>query len=79
MQALRYPMLLVVPMTTSYSGNPPLYVSLPPGTAGLKQGSTALLDQLLSVDSSRVVGYIGTLTEAEYQPVREALRRMLEA
>lgn len=78
-QELRFPMLLVVPVTTSFEGDPPFYVSLPAGAGGLPQPSMALLDQLCFIDAARVVGYLGELSEAEYQPIRDGLKRMIDS
>lgn len=72
-------MVLVVPVTASFDSEPPLYLSLPAGAGGLREDSTVLLDQFGFVDASRVVGFVGTLTDAEYLPIQEGLRRMLEA
>lgn len=77
-QSLRYPMLIVAPLTTKELDSLPLYPRLDEGTGGLPRASTVLLDQLLAVDTRRVRGYIGTLTKQEFSPIAEGLSRMFQ-
>ncbi|MBC7341175.1 MAG: type II toxin-antitoxin system PemK/MazF family toxin [Clostridia bacterium] len=77
---VRYPVVIVVPLTTQ-SGpwakkNPSLYQTLPPGTGGLPRVSTALVDQVRAVDIRRVRAYLGTLEEAAFKPIRDSLLRL---
>lgn len=61
---VRYPMLIVVPLTTQTGlwsrQNPSLYPCLEAGVGGLPQLSIVLLDQLRSIDARRVLAYLGT-------------------
>ncbi|MCE7870963.1 hypothetical protein DYH09_11380 [bacterium CPR1] len=41
------------------------------------QQSMALLDQIRSLDASRVAGYLGSLEPAEYEPIQRGLLRLL--
>ncbi len=62
---VRYPMLMIAPLTTQSGSwalnNPSLYQRLEAGTGGLPQSSIVLLDQTRGLDISRVVAYLGTL------------------
>ncbi|MBC8121564.1 MAG: type II toxin-antitoxin system PemK/MazF family toxin [Gemmatimonadaceae bacterium] len=78
----RFPLLLVVPVTTDRNQTwaltaSELYPRLPAGAGGLRVSSIALLDQLCAVDRTRVGNYIGSLTASQYQPIRECLLRLL--
>lgn len=76
-QALPYPVLIAVPLTrTRFQG--PLFPVLPAGAGNLPAESTALVCQILALDVGRIQGRIGTLSEAEYLPIEEGLRRMLD-
>ncbi len=57
--------------------NPEVYPVLPAGSGHLPQQSVALIDQIRSLDVSRVAGYLGSLDPAEYEPVRRGLMRLL--
>lgn len=63
-EPLRYPVVVVVPLTTHggqwVDANPSVYYPLRAGAAGLPLDSTALIDQVRSLDVRRVLGYIGT-------------------
>jgi mRNA interferase MazF len=71
-------MLVVLPMTTAtgrwIDRNPNLYYRLNAGTAGLSRDSTVLVDQIRSIDITRISGYIGSLTNEQYQPIEMALK-----
>lgn len=78
----RFPVLLVVPVTTYRGQNwaetaPRLYPRLKAGVGNLPQESVVLLDQLQVVDASRVTMLVGQLDEADYAPIRDGLRTML--
>jgi mRNA interferase MazF len=76
----RYPMVVVVPMTTAtgpwVDRNPDLYHRLSAGTAGLTRDSVVLLDQVRSIDATRITGYLGSLTAEQYQPIEIALKQL---
>jgi mRNA interferase MazF len=78
----RYPMLLVIPLTTNRDQSwamdcPALYPVLAAGEGALPTSSIALLDQVRSLDKSRVKRYIGTLTPQQYQPILNGLSKMM--
>lgn len=70
---MRYPVAVVVPLTTQFGDwtrkNPALYPIIQAGTAGLPQKSVVLCDQIRAVDIQRVIGYLGSLSIAEYLPI----------
>ena len=74
---VRYPMLIVVPLTTQTGlwsrQNPSLYPCLEAGVGGLPQPSIVLLDQLRSIDTRRVLAYLGSLTAEQYIPIHSGL------
>ena len=76
---LRYPMLVIAPLTTRTFPNFPLYPCLETGIGGLPEVSTVLLDQLTAIDTNRVQGYIGTLTEQEFAPIQKGLSLMFNS
>lgn len=74
---VRYPMLIIAPLTTQTGSwalnNPSLYPSLEVGTGGLTKFSIVLLDQVRALDVSRVLAYLGTLTPQQYAPILQGL------
>lgn len=78
---VRYPMIVIVPLTTlsgSWSdNNPRLYPRLEAGAGGLPQSSIVLLDQVRGLDLRRVLDYLGTLTAEQYAPIFEGLMQLL--
>ena len=78
---VRYPVVVVVPLTTQFGSwvkkNPSLYPIIQSGTAGLPQKSVALCDQIRAVDIQRVIGYFGSLNVNEYLPIIDGIRRVL--
>jgi mRNA interferase MazF len=80
---LRFPLVLVVPMTTDRGQewadiNPNLYVRFSAGVANLKSPSIALLDQVRAIDVSRIVAYRGSLTPQQYEAISESLQKIME-
>lgn len=79
---LRYPVIVIVPMTTQEGAwtqqNPVLYPRLEAGTGGLVIDSVALIDQVRGLDCKRILRYLGALTSEHYQPVAYGLKKMLE-
>jgi len=79
---MRYPVVIVVPLTTQsglwVARNPALYQSLPPGAGGIPRASTVLIDQVRAVDIRRVRAYIGTLEEAAFEPIRTNLLKLFQ-
>lgn len=77
---VRYPVVIVVPLTTQSSlwakRNPTLYLSLPPKAGGIPKASTVLIDQVRAVDVRRVRAYLGTLEEMTFESIRNSLLRL---
>jgi mRNA-degrading endonuclease toxin of MazEF toxin-antitoxin module len=77
-QRLNYPMLLVAPITSTMLQPGLLRIRLEAGWGGLEQAGTILLDQLTSVDVSRLRGSFGSLTEEQLVPVRTGLTSIFQ-
>ncbi|WP_434073177.1 type II toxin-antitoxin system PemK/MazF family toxin [Moorella naiadis (nom. illeg.)] len=79
---VRYPVVIVVPLTTQsgpwVARNPALYQSLPPGAGGIPRASTVLIDQVRAVDVRRVRAYLGTLEETTFEPIRTSLLKLFQ-
>ncbi len=78
----RYGVLILSPMTTDRrqgwaEQSPALYPRYAAGTAGLRSPSLCLLDQTRTLDVGRVSRYRGRLSEEQYRPIRDGLRRIL--
>lgn len=76
-QTLRFPLVLVASVTSTVLPEEPVYPRLARGAGGLPSDSTVLLDQLLALDPAHVTGRAGTLTDAEFAPIRAGLRAIL--
>jgi mRNA interferase MazF len=76
-QAPRFPVLLVTPMTSTRLPVGPLYPHLAKGAGGLAADSTVLLDQLTTIDARRVRGYLGRLSDIQAASIRQGLERLL--
>ena len=79
----RCPVIIVIPMTTyrnqSWANNSPnLYPVFSAGIAGLKSPSIALLDQIRTIDTKRIVNYRGSLTAEQYQIISNGLKKFFE-
>jgi mRNA interferase MazF len=79
----RYPLLLVVPLTSNRQQSwatdaPALYPILNAGDGNLPADSIALLDQVRSIDSTRVVRYVGSLTVEQFKPIVDSLEKMIK-
>ena len=79
---VRYPVILVAPLTTQLGDwaieNPTLYPRLESGIGGLSRTSIVLIDQLRTVDVRRVVTYLGTLPEEQLRIITTGLKQILE-
>jgi mRNA interferase MazF len=73
---VRFPLLVVAPLTRARLPRLPLYPRLASGAGGLPAASTVLLDHLLSVDVARARRSLGRLSPAEYAPIRDGLSRL---
>jgi mRNA interferase MazF len=72
----RYPLVAVVPMSTApLSGL--LYPTISPGASGLRRPSVALVDQVRSVDKTRIRLRYGVVEPAELARVETGLREFL--
>ncbi|MBD2608516.1 type II toxin-antitoxin system PemK/MazF family toxin [Scytonema hofmannii FACHB-248] len=80
LREIRYPMLMIAPLTTQSGSwtfnNPSLYPRLETGTGGLSQSSIVLLDQTRALDISRIMAYLGTLTPEQYAPIFNGLMQL---
>jgi len=78
--AVRYPVILIAPLTTQtgdwVQANPALYPKLEAGMGGLSQESVLLLDQVRAIDVQRAIAYFGSLTPEEYQPILDGLQQI---
>ncbi len=76
----RFPLCIVAPLTTregEWSRRAPdLFPRLGAGSGGLTKDSTVLLDQVRSVDPSRVRGYLGSLSGRDFDPIQSGVRRI---
>jgi len=77
---LRFPVVIVVPLTTQIGiwkqSNPDLYPTITSGIGGLAQTSIVLVDQVRAIDVQRVSRYLGSLSGQEYQPILNALKQI---
>jgi mRNA interferase MazF len=73
---LRYPMVIMAPLTTAQLPAQVLYPRLEVGTAGLRAASTVLLDQIIAMDPKRIRRYVGKLEPSAYLPIEEGIRRL---
>jgi mRNA interferase MazF len=72
----RYPLIAVVPVTgTPASGA--LYPSLAAGPSGLSKPSTALVDQVRSIDKKRIRKRYGQISAEELEAIDAGLRLYL--
>lgn len=77
---VRYPVLLIVPVTSQVGiwadANPGLYPRLP-GGAGIRSGSAALCDQVRSCDARRVLRYLGSLPPETFATILQGVAAAL--
>lgn len=72
----RYPLICVVPITGT-PGQGILYPRLAPGSGGLVKESFALIDQIRSIDKTRVRRLIGEISADELARIDEGLEAFL--
>ncbi|MBM3236548.1 type II toxin-antitoxin system PemK/MazF family toxin [Candidatus Poribacteria bacterium] len=76
----RYPILVIVPMTTTTgpwrSQYPDFYPPLQVGDGGLTKPCVALLDQVRSISISRIGRYIGSLNPQQFAPISTGLKQI---
>lgn len=79
---IRYPVVVVVPVTTQIgpwaTKNPALYQIIPQGTGGIPQHSIALIDQVRAIDIRRVQAYLGSLEEPTFASIRSSLLKLFQ-
>lgn len=78
----RFPLLIVVPLTTFKQqkwalASPTLYPTLTAGVGEIPKDSTVLLDQVQAIDATRVVIKIGELSDSEFKPILNSLKVVL--
>ena len=76
---LRWEMVVVLPITSrsgAWSTSRAAYIPLTSEACGLPRTSLALVDQVRVLDRGRVLEYLGTLPDSEYEAIRTSLRRM---
>ena len=71
------PRLIVAPITSSTRNVYPFEVFLPYGTAGLERDSKVMLDQLRSVDKTRLVRKIGAIDKKTLSKACATARRLI--
>ena len=76
---LHAPTAIAVPLTGS-TGKPPLptHVSIPAGEAGLWRDSTALCEQVRTLEKSRLSRYLGSVRAETLAAISRALRRSMD-
>ncbi len=72
----RYPIVCVVPVTGT-PGSGALYPTLAPGRSGFRKPSTALVDQVRTVDKGRLRVVFGRISDAELRAIDEGLALFL--
>ena len=66
--------VIAVPLTASPKRALPTHVSIPAGEGGLRRASTALCEQVRTLEKSRLGRHIGTLDPASMQRIDRALQ-----
>ncbi len=70
--------VIVVPLTTPQRNLPTRVLIKANPTSGLKNDSYAVLDQVKTIDKSRITGLIGEISEAEKHNLSETLKEMFD-
>lgn len=73
---IRFPLIIVAPLTTKSLDPLQLYPRLSAGVGGLPRASTVLLDQIAAIDARRIYGIVGTLDTDEFAPIQKGLSLM---
>ena len=68
----RFPLIAVVPVTGTPAPGA-LYPALAPGASGLSKPSTALVDQVRSIDKQRIRRRYGRVSSAELEAIDNGL------
>lgn len=72
------PTVIVVPITSARKRALPTHAQLPDDTPGLSRPSTALAEQVRTIEKSRLSLYLGTLPHEAMRRVERALRIAME-
>lgn len=70
--------VIVVPLTSTPRTLPTRILIKATNKSGLKNDSYAALDQLKTIDKSRLTGLIGEISEAEKHSISETLKDMFD-
>lgn len=70
--------VIVVPLTSTQRGLPTRVLIKATKDSGLNNDSYAALDQVKTIDKSRLSGVIGEISEAEKHAVSEILKEMFD-
>lgn len=70
--------VIVVPLTSSQRNLPTRVLIKATEQSGLNNDSYAALDQLKTIDKSRISGYIGEISEEEKRKVSDTLKEMVD-
>lgn len=70
--------VIIVPLTSAQRGLPTRILIRATDKSGLSNDSYAALDQIKTVDKSRLSGPIGEISEAEKHAVSEILKEMFD-
>ena len=68
------PTVLVVPLTSKYKKPLPTHVYLPIGSGNLKVDSTALTEQVQTIDKNQIERVVGTLSSNHIEAIDNAIR-----
>lgn len=70
--------VIVVPLTSTQRGLPTRVLIKATKDSGLNNDSYAALDQVKTIDKSRLSGVVGEISEAEKHAVSEVLKEMFD-
>ncbi len=74
-----HPSTIICPITTQiFKKSEILRVNLPSGTAGLKQESAILIDQIRAIDNKRLIQKTGNLPLAFQKQIKENIKIVLD-
>ena len=68
----------IVPLTSTYRNLPTRVLIRASEQSGLKNDSYAVLDQIKTVDKSRLTNLIGEISEAEKRAISDTLKMMFD-
>ena len=68
------PTVIVLPITTKFKSNLPTHIPIKKGKAGLLKDSVILIEQVRTLDKSRLKERIGSLDNKTLEKVKNALK-----